>query len=341
MDFDTRLQNKSFATVRTMVMTDHEGFDCCVTIAKVAWHLSAGGDARLAYRAVRPSAEWDGGVLRFSDDFQPEKPGTDLGLIGTAHPVLAKGAKQNAAFAWLQVGTIKKVIQIFGPRHYRADLSMSAPGPLAPTPLSYALAYGGRDDAGETCPENPVGRGFMKANIEGKPAPQLEPVYDVLGTQPKAHASHATFGPIPERWSPRLERRGTHDDAWFRERYPVQPLDFDTRYYNWSAPGLHAPEPLRGDEPIEVGGVLPEGTWRFKLPLYPIRFEVDLDQQTLIPPTHLDGLIIDADARIVELTYRAKTRLPLKWERLAAIRAIAEVAMDDAYLDPEPWPRAS
>ncbi len=340
MDFDKRLQNRSFATVRTMVITDHEGFDCCVTIAKIAWHLNAAGKARLAYRPVRASPEWDAGVLRHSDDFQPEKPGTDIGLIGTAFPVQPKGSKTNAAFAWLQVGTIKKVIQIFGPRHYRSDFSISAPGPLVPTPLSYALAYGGRADDGSYCEENPVGRGFSRHAIEGSPAPQLEPVQEMLGNQPRVHAAHATFGPIPEQWSPRLERRGTRDDAWLRERHPLLPLDFNTRYYNWSAPGLHSAEPLRGDEPIEVGGVLPEGAWRFKLPLYPMRFEVDMDGKTLVPPTHLDGLMIDSDERIVEVTYRAKTRLPLKWERLNGIRAIAEVAMDDEYLNPDPWPRA-
>jgi hypothetical protein len=335
VDFDARLQNRSFATVRTVVMTDHEGFDCCMTIAKVAWRVDLSGAARLTYRAVRVSHEWDGGVLLYCDDMQPEKPGTDLGLIGTAHPVAPKGSKSNAAFAWLQVGTIKKVVQIYGPRHFRSDGSVSPPGPLVPTPLTYAQCFGGRAEDGTFCDENPIGRGFDRVALEGKPAPSLEPVYDPLSTQPRAHAAHGCFGPIPDGWAPRVNRRGTRDEVWLRERYPLQPVDFDTHFYNWSAPGLHAPTPLRGDEPIEVGGVLAEGPWRFKLPLYPMRFEVDLDGQTLAPPTHLDGVMIDADTRVVELTYRAKTRLPLKWERLAAIRAIAEVPMDDRYLDPD------
>lgn len=341
MDFDQRLQNRSFSTVRTIVTTDREGFDCCVTVAKVAWHLSATGKPRLSYRHVRPLPEWNGGTMRFSDDFAPEKPGTDVGLVGTAYPVLAKGSKTNAAFAWLQVGLLRKVIQIFGPRHYRSDFSISEPGPLGPTPLIYDLAFGGRENDGTYCKENPVGRGFSKDKPEGRPAPQLEPVNETLRDSVQALPAQATFGPIPESWSPRADRTGTRDHEWHRERYPVQPLDFDPHHYNWSVPGLYSKEPLRGDEPIEVSGVLQEGPWRFKLPLYPMRFEVDMDGETLAPPTHLDGIMIDADERIVELTYRAKTRLPMKWERLKAIRALATASMPDEYLNPEPWPRAS
>ena len=76
MDFDQRLQNRSFSTVRTIVITDREGFDCCVTVAKIAWHLNAAGRIRLTYRPVRPLPEWDVGTIRFPDDLVPERPGT-------------------------------------------------------------------------------------------------------------------------------------------------------------------------------------------------------------------------------------------------------------------------
>jgi hypothetical protein len=96
-----------------------------------------------------------------------------------------------------------------------------------------------------------------------------------------------------------------------------------------------------GDEPIEVGGVLPEGTWRFKLPRYPIFFESVLDDQVRLHPTHLDGLLIDADERTVELTYRASIILPMKWDRLQAIRSFATVSLAPEMLTDEPWPKAS
>jgi len=346
MDFDQRLTNRSFATVRTFVTMDSRGFDVCLTVAKIAFALSSTGKARLSYRPVRPTTEWDPagmGTLRFPDDCQDEKPGTDIGLVGTAYPVMTRESKsKNSAFAWLQVGKLRKVIQIFGPRHYGADVGISEPGPLGPTPLVYELAYGGTELDGACCEENPLGRGFAhnKLSLNGKPAPQLEPVNEMLGNAPKDHAAHATFGPIPEHWEPRRRRGGTHDAQWLSERYPVEPIDLDPCFHNWSTPGLHSKEPLLGDEPIEVAGVIPEGVWRFKLPSYPMRFEVDLDGTTLAPPTHLDGIMIDADERVVELTYRVTTKLPMKWERLKAIRAIATVKMPDELLVNEPWPKA-
>lgn len=345
MDFDQVLENRSFATVRTFVTMDRDGFDVCLTVAKIAWRISSTGQVRLGYRPVRASAQWDNGTLRFPDDCQDEKPGTDIGLIGVAHPAVSRESRsKNSAFAWVQVGKIRKVIQIFGPRLYGADLSISEPGPLGPTPLIYELAYGGRELDGTACDENPVGIGFHrnKLALNGKPAPQLEPVNEMLyGTAQKSPLAHGTFGPVPEHWQPRLQHNGTRDSEWLRERYPVKPLDFDPHYNNWSTPGLYSKEPLAGDEPIEVAGVIPEGVWRFKLPLYPMRFEVDLDGTTLGPPTHLDGLLIDADERVVELTWRATTRLPMKWERLTAIRAIAMSKMSNEYLVDEPWPKAS
>jgi hypothetical protein len=343
MDFDQVLENRSFAAVRTFTTMDKEGYDVCLTVAKIAFALSSTGQARLTQRPVRASDIWDFGTLRFPDDLQPEKPGTDIGLIGTAHGSTRESRSKNSAFAWLQVGKLRKVIQIFGPRHYRSDLSISEPGPLGPTPLKYELAYGGRELDGSYCEQNPVGVGYTinKAAMNGKPAPQLEPVYDVLSNAPKEHPSHATFGPIAAHWAPRCNRMGTRDMEYLRDRFPVEPVDFDPCFWNWSTPGLYSKEPLAGDEPVEVAGVLPEGVWRFKIPHYPMRFEVVLDDTLLGPPTHLDGLLIDADERVIELTYRVTTRLPLKWERLTAIRAIAMTKLPKEMFVDEPWPRAS
>lgn len=344
MDFDQRLENRSYATVRTLVTMDSEGFDVVVVIAKIAFRLSFDGKARLGFCPVRVNPEYLGGNMLFPDDVAPDKPGTDVGLIGTAHPVQMKGARANTALAWLQVGTLKKVIQIHGPRSYFSHVGsmvMTDPGPLQPTPLCYDHAYGGRGTDGTECPENPIGRGYASNQklLEGTLAPALEPVHDPLRPGEKPHPAHAAFAPIDAAWRPRRDRLGTRDMAYLKDRYPMPPLDFDPRFNCWSAPGLHSPEPLRGDEPIEVGGVLPEGTWRFKTPLYPMRFEYVMDGKDQSPPTHLDGLLIDADKRVVELSYRAKIRLPRKWARLEAVRALATVKMPNEMIVAEDWPR--
>lgn len=353
MDFDHRLENRSFATVRSFVTMDAEGFDVVLVVAKIAFRMSFDGRARLGFSPVRASTELDGGSAKFPHDMAADKPGTDVGLIGTAYPLQSNRAEalreakaKNRAFAWLQVGSLRKVIQITGPRMFYSQLgtlSTTDPGALGPTPLRYELAYGGRADDATQCEENPVGRGYAsdKKALFNKPAPQLEPVYETLGNAEKGSQAHATFGPILEHWFPRTKYQGTRDSEYMRERYPVKPLDFDRRANCWSTPGLYSSEPLQGDEPIEVAGVLPEGVWRFKTPRYPMRFEYTMDGSLFGPPTHLDGLLIDADKRTVELSYRTKIRLPAKWARLSQIRALSTVGLPDEMFVEEDWPNAT
>lgn len=347
MDFNRRLTNRSYATVGCHALTDCRGFSVCTVIAKVAFRVSAAGEVRLGFRPVRDFAISQHGSIQFPNDVVEEKIGTDIGLVGTAHPAVTKEVKdKNKAFAWLQVGTIRKLIQISGPSVYKnalTGITTERVGPIGPTPLRYDLAYGGLDSLGAACDENPLGRGFGKDKSihVGQPAPQLEPVHDPLRPEAKALQSHATFGPIWETWEPRRAKLGTCDAKWAEERLPLRPLDFDLMHHSWAAPGLHSKTPLMGDEPIEVGGVLPEGLWRFKLPLYPIFFESVIDGQTLKHPTHLDGLLIDADERTVELTYRTSILLPMKWERLEEIRSLGPALLSAAMLTDEPWPKAS
>ena len=347
MDFDSRLDNRSYATTRSHLLTDRNGFDVCTVISKVAFRLSADGRARLGFRPVRISPVGEQGSLRFPTDLVDEKVGTDIGLVGTAHPALTREVKEkNKAFAWVQVGKIRKVIQISGPCVYKNSLTgitTSDVGAIGPTPLRYDRAYGGLDNEGNLCPENHAGKGYGKDKIfhVGHPAPQLEPVYDPLRPEEKAHPAHGVFAPVWENWEPRRGRMGTCDSAWAEERSPVRALDFQTMHNSWATPGLHSTTPLVGDEPIEVGGVLAEGLWRFKLPVYPILFESVMDDKTLSHPTHLDGLLIDADERVVELTYRASILLPMKWERLQEIRSLGPVALAPEMLTDEPWPQAS
>ena len=323
---------------------DRDGFDVVLVVAKIAFRFSFEGKARLGYCPVRVNPEYFGGNMLFPDDMAADKPGTDVGLIGVAHPVQHKGQRANTALAWLQVGTLKKIVQICGPRSYFSHVGsmvMTDPGPLAPTPLRFDHAFGGRGDDGSECAENPIGRGYTNNQrlLEGTLAPQLEPVHDPLRPADMPHPSHGAFGPIAAAWRPRRDHLGTRDHAYLQDRYPLPPTDFDPRANCWAVPGLHSPQPLQGDEPIEVGGVLPEGIWRFKTPLYPMQFEYVMEGKDFSPPTHLDGLLIDADKRVVELAYRTKIRLPRKWAKLEAIRALATQKMPNEMLVKDEWPR--
>jgi hypothetical protein len=72
-----------------------------------------------------------------------------------------------------------------------------------------------------------------------------------------------------------------------------------------------------------VIGATPEGVWRFQLPRVALGFQstvVDCERQA--HRTHLDTILIDADARSVELTWHASVPLPRKFEMLELVQVI-------------------
>lgn len=328
MDFEAIVENVSWASVEGDTMMDRRGRDVAVVVAKVAYRVSAQGDVRHVLAPVRKGDARDeaGGIWFPSDLAADEKPGTDVGLVGTAAPP-PRASGRTQSYAWLSIGGLRKVITVHGPRVYTKTwrgLAPSEPAPLVePVPLRYDFAYGGTDPVTNAAePHNPIGIGFSSnpASLVGKPAPPLEPAAPESGPPP--HPSHATFAPIPAQWEPRRSFIGTHDEAWSKNRAPVRPRDFDPRHHNWSAPGLHSATPLVGDEQIEVGGVLPEGVWRFRLPAYAVRFESVVAGRPAAHETHLDSLHIDAESRTVELCWRASIALPRKWEHVERIRVL-------------------
>lgn len=338
MDFEAIVENVSWASVDGETMMDRRGRDVAVVVAKVAYRVSVQGEVRLVLAPIRRLDEGDpAGGIWFPADLGPdEKPGTDVALVGTAAPP-PRASGRTHAYAWLSMGPVRKVINIFGPRVYTRTwrgVGPSEPAPLVePVPLRYDLAYGGKDPVtGAHEPHNPLGIGFSEspARLVGAPAPPLEPAAPETGAAP--HPSHATFAPIPPQWEPRRSLIGTHDEAWSKNRAPVRPRDFDPRHHCWSVPGLYSAAPLLGDETVEVGGVLPEGVWRFQLPTYSVRFECRIAGAATPLETHLDSVHIDAESRTVELSWRASVLLPKKWEHVERIRVLGTGKLSDEIL---------
>lgn len=356
MNFDRFLDNRTPMMVVPMPMDDRHGREVMVVIAKLTWDVSPTGVAHLAVPQppVRLDEEravegiWSS--LRYPGELIDEKPGTDVVLVGHAHPPADRQVTEMDVHLRVEAAPrpIEKTVRVFGQRiYYKAVLGV-APGPaavLGKTPLLYELAFGGRD---ETDPakivldaRNPSGVGFAndKARLIGSRAPQLEVV--------DGKTAPAGFGPIPAHWSPRAERQGTYDKAWQTKRAPLRPVDFDPRHNSVAHPDLWSETPLVGDEPIEVLGATPEGAWRFRLPRYAPTFEstsVEPNTDPTLPPrrvktphpTHLDTLLIDADNRQVELTWRVAVPLPRKSELLESI-----LIMASNELAPELWREAS
>ena len=73
-------------------------------------------------------------------------------------------------------------------------------------------------------------------------------------------------------------------------------------------------------ERLNLRGATPEGLFRFQLPRVTPGFSSFVGAKRSEHRTHLDTFLIDADARRVELTFRAAVPLPRKYEMLDSVR---------------------
>ncbi len=349
MDLSRICETRAPMDVRCRPMTDADGRDVLLVVAKMTWSVSPRGQARVAFPIApvtffdlpRSDARTAGRrfeSLRRASDAVEKKPGTEVILVGTAYPSHPEATEQEVSLR-VEAGrsSLHKTLTVTGRRVWLPSLLGMAPGPPArmePTPLVYELAYGGVDDSGAELvlePRNPAGTGFLerRKSLFGRPAPVIEDKRALLSS---ASPAPAGFGPIPPHWSPRRELAGTHDDAWSRERAPIRPLNFDPRHHCCAPPDQWLETPLLGDEAIEVLGATREGAWRFRLPRFAPEFNVTIRGETTVRDTHLDTLLIDADAGTVELSWRITVPLPRKTDHLEKVLVYGIPPLPDALV---------
>jgi hypothetical protein len=331
MDLGRRCINHSAMSFRCLPMTDARGAEVGVVIAKMTYTVDAAGRPLVSEAPVRLTSVYQGRSTRLPNDAAVDKPGTDVLLVGTAHPPPHRHVTEM--YVRLRVGTVlDKAVRVHGPRVYQRqglrNVVPGPPGPLGPTPLTFENAYGGADPIDPSVVEcrNPVGLGFAadRLRLLGTPVPALEDPFAPLDSERPAPA---TFAPLAPDWEPRVKFAGTYDARWARERAPLVPRDYDPRHACCAPHDLWTATPLSGDEPIEVVGATPEGTWRFQLPRYSALFGVTVRGERRAVPTHLDTLLIDADARRVELVFRAVFALPRKAEMIDAIEIVGSAPL--------------
>lgn len=345
MNLARLLDNRTPMAVRCDPMDDRHGREVLVVVAKMTWVVDADGVAVIALpqSPVRPRDEPSAAgsstspaSVRFPSDAAPEKPGTDVLLVGTAHPPAGQVVTERNVSVRIETGqrTLRKVVRVVGLRRYQQTLTGISPGPpapLGPTPLVYELAYGGRDTSAPRRVveerRNPVGRGVAaeRATLLGRPAPQLE--------DPADAQTPACFAPISSHWAPRVDRIGTCDDVWRRERAPILPADFDPRFYSTAPSDLWSEVPLAEDCLVEILGVTPESAWRFRLPRFAPSFLACVRGVTAELPTHLDTYLVDADRRRVELTWRVALPMPRKMEHVETIQVHGLPALPAETID--------
>jgi hypothetical protein len=319
--------NRTHGKHLALPMKDKDGGDRVVVVLKSTWRVSpksaierdGAGPEPYAIDLPHGDDPAKSSLKRASDAFD-FKPGTDVVLVGHAH------ARPGATFAdvVLRMGPVDKTVRAHGLRVWqRSMLGGLKPGPAlplkAPVPLIYELAWGGVDvskpdkPVGE--PRNYLGRG-VGARVDEQ-APQLELARQPIGERGNVPAA---FGPIHRHWQPRAAFAGTYDKAWSETRMPLLPADFDHRFHVSVPHDQWSPTPLVGDEPIEVLGATADGEFRARLPRFQPAFSSLVNGERRRHATHLDTVVIDTDARTIELTWRASVPAPSKRELLEEIR---------------------
>jgi hypothetical protein len=312
----------------TAPIKDKDGRDILAVILKYTFIAGPDGQVDIDEDGadIRIDDEYNGPDPKLASIRRPSqlflaKPGTDVILIGNAYPPAKESA--TSVDVSLRVGPIAKTVRAHGLRAWKAgSFGGITPGPARPIrepiPLIYELAWGGADYSEPDHPlaetRNYVGRGVAREprKLIGEPAAQLEDPADPSHTP-------ACFGAIHRHWEPRVRFAGTYDAVWMETKMPLLPDDFDDRFNicvphdQWSA------TPLRGDEPIEVLGATPSGAWRFKLPRIAPGFSSITQGARREHRTHLDTILIDAEAGKVELTWRAAIPLPRKYQMLEEV----------------------
>jgi len=308
------LDNRTpFAADRSWQRGPDGGHRWCVAV-RATYTLSGEGALQLA-DVQRPAAllpEYSGepgrSSLRAEVDVALCKPTTDVILNATAYTPHDRPAA--AIDVALRVGPIDKRLRVFGPRTYRRGalgLVASPPEPFVRQPIAYEYAYGGTDTSDPDPARhmidlrNPVGRGATsrRDTAVGQAAHQLE--YP-RGTPDQT--GPAGFGPLASYWSPRLELQGRYDTAWLEHRRPLLPEDFDPRALQCAPADQQAS--LRGGEEVELSGLTPAGTCRFRIPRVALALTSRFGRRRVDHPARLCTVLIEPDDERLTLVWQSE-----------------------------------
>lgn len=293
---------------------DKEGLEYAVAVLKATFCFDETGKISIPERKVmypvfqrdkfygRP----DESSLEFPCDIAHAKEGTDVIINGRAY-----GRGQKEVRAGFRLGTLEKIISVFGPRHWERSLSMakiSTPEPFDAIPIIYENAFGGafRHEKYGAWPYllNPVGIGFCEKFEEGRPLPPLEYCRQRIASA-KDCPLPAAFGAIAVGWRPRTQFAGTFDQAWFDQRRPLWPLDFDDRFYN-TVPQDQVLQPkLQGGEGLSLMNLHSTAeTIHLTLPVHRFTAMFRIKARTDTLPMVADTLLVAPDENRFYITYR-------------------------------------
>lgn len=309
------VRNKTPFIADRVAHVNAAGAELLVVLVKATFKLSPDGRLTPAEEQIplQPADTFYGEPGRssvlYESDLAPEKPGTDVVLIGHAYPEKRRDTEVHAS---LRVGPVRSTLAVFGDRTWARPTS---PAPFDRMPIVYERAFGGLDASPESVedhevePRNPVGRGLRarksRLDLEQLPMPNLEDPKRLLRA-PEDRPEPVGFGFLGRSFEPRLGYAGTVPPGP-REQAPKSPFlppAFDPRYHQGAHPRLVATPHLRGGEPVELIHLSPFGPQRFSLPPSPPRAALAIESERRPVPLALDTVALFPDDFRVVLVYR-------------------------------------
>jgi hypothetical protein len=332
--------NKTAFALAPVFVTNESAAPLLVLVIKATFEFAANPAVRLAPTQVpvKLSGEYWGDPDHSSYKYEPEgaffKPSTDVALVGHAR---APRAGTRELDVGLCLGPLEKRVRVMGDRFWVSTLgvkSATRPEPFEKIPLTYERAFGGWDRSNpnpqkhEFEPRNPVGTGFRSRRgkfEDGVRLPNLETPGLHLNSY-HGRPAPAGFGFTSPNWQPRARFAGTYDEKWVKDRMPLLPKDFDSRFFNAASAGLVAPGYLLGNEPVLLENASAGGRLAFYLPGIPppkcrvaVRGKADQDLDT-----KLDTVIINTDENLLFLIWRSNLVLRRGPEDVSVIEIKAD-----------------
>jgi hypothetical protein len=293
--------------------------------------------------------EWS--TVQYESELAPYKASTDFVVIGKAYA--PRGVATERTTVGVQVGDRKKILAVTGDRQcsHREGAApvFTDPEPFTEMEIRYDRAYGGRDekslpDVPFLYPRNFMGAGVVLRNVKEAvdrlPLPNIEDPEDVItperlfiGEPDRWHLQPLPqgFGWRQRTWYPRCALLGAYPPfidpgtVTAEERMGLLPQNhvalakqsrlrpMEAQFANGASLGMIFAS-FRGDEPVVLGRLTPDGLLKFSLPGDTPSIGLDLGQgmQPLEPKLHT--VSIRPDDQELDLIWRgAQTYAGYSW----------------------------
>jgi hypothetical protein len=303
MSIQVAIDNRTPFCAESLVLPDPHGQEVLLLVVAASFEAPEAGALQLASSsaAIRTADEYRGDPARssllYEADVALAKPYVDVLVNGSAHA--PSGVEAERVDVELHVADVSKSLKVSGDRD-----SGGRPCRFARMPIVYERAFGGTAENGEADARNPVGIGFHDARSSDP---------DVMSSSPNIEAGRASvdgdltgpagYGPINRGWTPRRDFAGTYDQQWLEERWPVLPLDFDSRH-NQAAPADQQSRTLVGGEPALLLNLTANGCWRFNVPRLDVPVYLLYDDRARAKQLRVDTVLIEPDEYRITLTSR-------------------------------------